>query len=95
MADHIYKNQPWTVYLDTETTLTGATLKIRLRKPSGTIVLIDATESSVAGEIYAKITGTVNNEAGRWEIRPWVLFSGDTNYTPGKPYYQKVEDVLT
>jgi hypothetical protein len=94
MADHIYKGQPWTAYLDTETDLTSATLKIRVKSPSGVITLLDATQSVTPDtEIYAKITGAINNEVGKWDVRPWVLFSGDTEYTPGYPLMQRVEDL--
>ena len=92
MADYIYVGSPWTPKLDTETDLTSATLKIRILSPiTKTVTLLDASQSaSPDTEIYAKITGALNDEAGVWDVRPWILFSGDTAYTAGKPLRQQV-----
>jgi len=91
--DNIYIDQPWGAYLDTETDLTDATLKIRVKAPDGGTTLLDAVETATDNEIYAKVTGGINDEVGLWEVRPWILFDGDTNYTPGKPHSQLVQAV--
>lgn len=95
MSNRIFVGSPWTAKLDTETDLTSATLKIRVLSPvTKTVTLLDASQSvSPDTEIYARITGAINNEAGVWDVRPYILFSGDTAYTAGEPLRQRVEEL--
>lgn len=92
-GSHIYKDQPYTLVLETDTDLsTASTKQIKWVAPSGATGLWTAT--LVAGsttKIYYVISGAANNESGKWTFRAWVTWAGDANAVPGTPYYLNVE----
>jgi len=74
----VYQNDIGTkIILDTETDLTDATVaKIKVKKPSGTILEWDATiEDPNAGKISYVITSSdILDEPGLWSFQAYVEF---------------------
>lgn len=100
IEDHIYLNQKYRVYFqianDGEThDLSGATLQVRHKDPSGNVGYLTATEVEYDGEqnIYADMPEDDNDEVGWWELRSWITFAGDNNPTPGVPFDLEVEAI--
>lgn len=92
----VYKNQDYlTIYLDTNTALTGATsLKILYKKPDGTqgewtgeISNIASNSSySDSGIKYAVESGDID-QAGEWGFQSYFVLNGEIGY--GEVVYQK------
>jgi hypothetical protein len=86
---HVYVNQPLELRLDTEATLTSATVQIRYKNPDGVTGYWTGTASGT--EARYSIPGNVLSVAGFWEFRAWITFSGAVAATPGTPFVQNVE----
>jgi hypothetical protein len=93
---HIYNGQAYLIELDTGVSLATATTKqIRYKKPDDTIGLLTAAETATgSGILRATMTGAINDQAGEWQVRSWVVFTGDANPVPGTPVRVIVEEVV-
>jgi hypothetical protein len=89
MKKHVYENQPLTVSLLTQTTLTDSTAQIRFKDPDGTTGIKEATTSD--STVSCAFAGGELNKPGLWEFRAWITFNGDSAVTPGTPARQIIE----
>lgn len=95
---NIYLGQPFTIILETGTSLSTATsLRIRVKYPklsSKADLLLTATlVNGSTTAITASMTGAQNNTVGTLELWAWVVFPGDTGVVPGGPYRLEINPV--
>jgi hypothetical protein len=76
----IYKDSDFTLLLDTQTNLVGATVSILYQSPSGLTGEWAGTVDSTT-KISISISKEVNGEAGEWYIQGKVLLAGKTYKT--------------
>ena len=85
--DKVYVGQEaWELRLDTEIDISGASaLKIKYKKPSGTIASFTATAYDGTTVRYAfKADSDELDESGNWTFWAWVTMA-DGRDIPGKP----------
>jgi hypothetical protein len=89
MTKPVYKNQSYTLTLDTDSTLdlTGATYtRILYEKPDGTKGYWDATVSGT--KLSFDISSTVNDQEKLWKFQSYVEFAS------GKKYFGKIVEQI-
>ena len=88
---YVYKDQPYTLTLDTNNTLSGATeLKILYRKPDGTTGEWDGTDTDTS--IQVDVAGADNDLAGVWSMQTSCIFSGNSGATLGDLFLLRVKE---
>lgn len=80
--DTLFVDQKYTLKLNTGKDLTGAAVQIAYRKPDGVTGFWNA--SGAGTEISRDIEPEENDVAGTWYFHSYVIFAGETEYTPGE-----------
>jgi len=87
---YVYKDQPYTLTLDTNNSLAGASeLKILYRKPEGTTGELAGSDTGTS--IQASVPGATNDTEGVWSFQTSAIFNGDTNATLGDLFLLRVK----
>lgn len=77
----IFVDQPYTLTLEVNQAMAGASAEIAYRKPDGTTGTWSASINGT--QIYHDVTAAENDVAGFWHFQSSVTFSGDTVATLG------------
>lgn len=89
-----YIGQPLTVTHKTGLDLTGATYTMTAKKPSNSIVSMNATRVGSTDKITVTFLAADINESGEWKFQSFVSYGVASTY-PCKTQFQIINDLYT
>ena len=88
---YVYKSQPYSLSLDANNALSGASsISIVYRKPDGTEGSLTGTMDGT--NVTASVTGAINDTVGVWSFQTSAIISGDTAASLGDVFLLRVKD---